>query len=200
MGGVEQVGGGSGSQQCEGGAENNREGEKIQSSSSFWPGWRLTSASAPCFCHNSCGKQTCRTTSLAMPNLCRICLKHSQGFKGSFCDGFRKEAILIWCKMSCVAACTNCSVALVYEGNVKLRIKLGCLYPRFILMATLNPSRLDWWWILQIVVETGLMGRQANGAVTVTDGETVSGGIALHTKTLLCLEGWKRLQLGWNIW
>lgn len=83
--------------------------------------------------------------------------------------------------MSCVAACKNCSVALVYEGNVKLRIKSGCVYSGFILMATLNPERLDWCSILQIVVETGLMGRQANGAVTVTDGETVSGGIALHT-------------------
>ena len=28
----------------------------------------------------------------------------------------------------------------------------------------------------QIVVETGRMGRQANGAVTVTDGDTVSTG------------------------
>jgi hypothetical protein len=27
---------------------------------------------------------------------------------------------------------------------------------------------------VQIVVETGLIGRQANGAVTVTDGETVN--------------------------
>lgn len=26
---------------------------------------------------------------------------------------------------------------------------------------------------LQIVVETGLIGRQANGAITITDGETV---------------------------
>lgn len=29
MGGLEQVGGGSGSQQCEGGAKNKREAEKI---------------------------------------------------------------------------------------------------------------------------------------------------------------------------
>lgn len=32
--------------------------------------------------------------SLAMLNLCRIRLKHSQGFKGGFCDGFRMDAIL----------------------------------------------------------------------------------------------------------
>lgn len=32
---------------------------------------------------------------------------------------------------------------------------------------------VEWITALQIVVETGLIGRQANGAVTVTDGETV---------------------------
>lgn len=30
-------------------------------------------------------------------------------------------------------------------------------------------------WSVQILVETGHMGRQASGAVTATDGETVSG-------------------------
>lgn len=43
---------------------------------------------------------------------------------------------------------------------------------------------------LQIVVETGHMGRQASGAVTVTDGETVSWlQLLILTLPQLCT-GW----------
>lgn len=56
--------------------------------------------------------------------------------------------------------------------------QVGLCLPRVYPFGNLKPLTSG---VLQIVVETGLMGRQANGAVTVTDGETVSGGIALNT-------------------